>query len=139
VFELAATSFWRTWHSVSSLRIGGEAPAAAPDFPRPGVLGYPAAILVRLETCSSHCASRDRGSLASRIRQIEYGIAENDIQNRFALSLDYALQYGKSFTGLKKLALAGWQVNSITAWQSGKPFTITETGSGDDNPVESDG
>ena len=75
----------------------------------------------------------------TRIRQIEYGVAENDIQNRFALSLDYALQYGKSFTGIKKLALAGWQANTITAWQSGKPFTITETGSGADNPFESDG
>jgi len=75
----------------------------------------------------------------TRIRQIEYGVAENDIQNRFALSLDYALQYGKSFTGVKKFALAGWQVNTITAWQSGKPFTITETGSGADNPIESDG
>jgi hypothetical protein len=75
----------------------------------------------------------------THIRQIEYGVAENDIQNRFALSLDYALQYGKNFNGVKKLALAGWQINSITAWQSGKPFTITETGSGADNPVESDG
>jgi hypothetical protein len=75
----------------------------------------------------------------TRIRQIEYGIAENDIQNRFALSLNYGVQYGKSFTGVKGFALAGWQVNSITAWQSGKPFTITETGSGADNPVESDG
>src|SRR6201998_787989 len=75
----------------------------------------------------------------THIRQIEYGVAENDIQNRFALSLDYALQYGKNFNGVKKLALAGWQVNSIAAWQSGKPFTITETGSGADNPVESDG
>ena len=28
--------------------------------------------------------------------QIEYGIAENDIQNRFALSLNYQFQYGKS-------------------------------------------
>ena len=75
----------------------------------------------------------------THIRQIEYGVAENDIQNRFALSLNYELQYGKNFTGLRKLALAGWQANAITAWQSGKPFTITETGSGADNPVESDG
>ncbi len=75
----------------------------------------------------------------THIRQIEYGVAENDIQNRFALSLNYALQYGKNFTGLKKVALAGWQTNAITAWQSGKPFTITETGSGADDPVESDG
>lgn len=75
----------------------------------------------------------------TRIRQVEYGVAENDIRNRFALSLNYELQFGKTFTGAKRLALAGWQVNSITAWQSGKPFTITETGSGADNPVESDG
>jgi Carboxypeptidase regulatory-like domain len=75
----------------------------------------------------------------THIRQIEYGVAENDIQNRFALSLNYELQYGKNFTGVKKLALAGWQTNAITAWQSGKPFTIIETGSGADNPVESDG
>src|SRR5260370_4718712 len=75
----------------------------------------------------------------TRIRQIEYGIAENDIQNRFALSLNYELQYGKSFTGIKKAVFSGWQANTITVWQSGKPFTITETGSGADNPVEGDG
>ncbi|MDE1177516.1 MAG: TonB-dependent receptor [Edaphobacter sp.] len=75
----------------------------------------------------------------TRIRQIEYGIAENDIQNRFALSLNYELPFGKSFTGMKKVALGGWQMNTITVWQSGKPFTITSTGSGADNPVESDG
>ena len=75
----------------------------------------------------------------NQIRQLEYGVAENDIQNRFALSLNYEFQYGKNFTGVKKLALAGWQTNAITAWQSGKPFTITETGSGADDPVESDG
>jgi hypothetical protein len=75
----------------------------------------------------------------NQIRQIEYGIAENDIQNRFALSLNYELQYGKEFTGVKKALLSGWQVNSIAAWQSGKPFTILSTGAGADNPVESDG
>jgi hypothetical protein len=33
----------------------------------------------------------------------------------------------------------GWQANAISAWQSGKLFTNTQTGSGPDNPVESDG
>jgi hypothetical protein len=76
----------------------------------------------------------------TRIRQIEYGIAENNITNRFALALNYELQYGKEFTGLKKAALGGWQINGIAAWQSGKPFTITNTGgSAGDNPIESDG
>jgi len=75
----------------------------------------------------------------TRIRQIEYGNSENDIQNRFALGLNYELQFGKDFTGVKKALLSGWQANTIVVWQSGKPFTIIETGSGADNPIESDG
>ncbi|NYF50603.1 TonB-dependent receptor [Tunturiibacter gelidoferens] len=72
------------------------------------------------------------------IRATEYGIAETDIQNRFALGLNYELQYGKQFTGAKKLAFSGWSFNTITVWQSGKPFTITSTGSGADNPAGDD-
>jgi hypothetical protein len=64
----------------------------------------------------------------NNIGKIEYGIAENDIHHRFALSLNYALQYGKDFTGLKKLALSGWQTNVIAVWQSGKPFSIVNSG-----------
>jgi hypothetical protein len=70
----------------------------------------------------------------TRIRQFEYANSENDIQNRFALSLNYELQYGKSFTGIKKAALSGWQTNMITVWQSGKPFTVINSGSNIDNP-----
>jgi hypothetical protein len=68
-----------------------------------------------------------------RLRQIEYGIAENDIQNRFALSANYEFQYGKNFTGLKKLALSGYHINTISVWQSGKPFTILNGGGNNDN------
>ncbi len=50
----------------------------------------------------------------TRLRQIEYGIAENDIQNRFALSLNYQFQYGKTWTGIAKEALTGWEINTIT-------------------------
>jgi hypothetical protein len=68
------------------------------------------------------------------IRGTEYGIDENDIQNRFALSLNYDVQWGKEFTGIKKAFLGGWSANMITVWQSGKPFTINNSGSGVDNP-----
>ena len=61
---------------------------------------------------------------------IDYGVAENDIQNRFALSVNYQFQYGKGWHGIEKQALAGWQVNSITVWQSGKPITVINGGSG---------
>ena len=59
-------------------------------------------------------------------------MAENDITNRFALSLNYELQYGKSFTGLKKRVLSGYHFNTISVWQSGKPFDIVNGGGGVD-------
>ncbi|AXC12046.1 Oar protein [Acidisarcina polymorpha] len=68
------------------------------------------------------------------IRGIEYGVAENDIQNRFAIGLNYEIQYGREFTGIKKTAFSGWQINLISAWQSGKPFTVINSGAGVDNP-----
>ena len=65
----------------------------------------------------------------TRTREIEYGNAENDIRNRFALSINYELPF-KNFSGLEKVAFGGWQVNSIVAWQSGKPFSVTNAQSG---------
>jgi hypothetical protein len=73
-------------------------------------------------------------ALPTNIRATEYGNSEDNIQNRFALSLNYEFQYGKEFTGIKKAFLSGWDGNMITVWQSGKPFSIVESGSGADNP-----
>jgi hypothetical protein len=70
----------------------------------------------------------------NEIRQIEYGKADNDIQNRFALSLNYEEQFGKEFTGIKKAVLSGWNTNMIMVWQSGKPFSIVSSGAGADDP-----
>jgi hypothetical protein len=70
----------------------------------------------------------------TRIRQIEYGVAENNIANRFALSLDYEIPFGANFTGIKKYALHGWEINSIAAWQTGKPVSITNGGGSSDGP-----
>ena len=64
----------------------------------------------------------------TRIQQLEYGEAENDIKNRFALSLAYEIPYGKDFHGLKKQIFAGYHINTISVWQSGKPFDITNGG-----------
>ncbi len=64
----------------------------------------------------------------TRIQQLEYGEAENDIKNRFALSLAYEVQYGKEFHGLKKQIFAGYHINTISVWQSGKPFDIVNGG-----------
>ena len=64
----------------------------------------------------------------TRIQQLEYGEAENDIKKRFALSLAYEIPYGKDFHGLKKQAVAGYHINTISVWQTGKPFDITNVG-----------
>jgi outer membrane receptor protein involved in Fe transport len=66
----------------------------------------------------------------TRIRLIDYGIAENDIQNRFALSLNYQFAAGHTFNnGFERFALGGWQMNTISVWQTGKPFSILNSGS----------
>jgi hypothetical protein len=63
----------------------------------------------------------------TNIRKYEYGNAENDIRNRFALSIDYELPFKHFSNRTEKLALGGWQVNSIVVWQSGKNFSITNS------------
>jgi hypothetical protein len=78
-------------------------------------------------------------ALPSNIPAIEYGNTDTAVKNRFAISLNYELQFGKEFTGIKKAALSGWQTNLIGVWQSGRVFSIVSSGSGADNPVESDG
>ena len=79
-------------------------------------------------------------TLPADIRAVEYGTSEDQIHNRFALSLNYQLQYGKEFTGIKKLLVSGWQTNTISVWQTGKPFSIINSGNGGaDNQLEADG
>jgi outer membrane receptor protein involved in Fe transport len=60
----------------------------------------------------------------TRIRALEYGNSDDDIRQRMALSLNYEIPFSKGLTGAKKMALGGWQFNTIAAWQTGKSFTI---------------
>jgi hypothetical protein len=68
----------------------------------------------------------------TRVSQIDYGVAENNIANRFALSLNYQFLSKRQFHGISQFAFGGWQMNTITVWQSGKPFSILNGGSGID-------
>jgi hypothetical protein len=100
-----------------------------------------------LTDISSYSQQGDQGwsnALPTNIRATEYGKADTDIQNRLAVSLNYELQFGKSFTGAKKLAFSGWQANVIGRWQSGKVFSIVESGNNggpgnNDTLLEADG
>jgi hypothetical protein len=63
----------------------------------------------------------------TQVRKIEYGNAENDIRSRFALSINYELPFKNFSNKAEKAVIGGWQVNSIVAWQTGKPVSITNT------------
>jgi hypothetical protein len=76
-------------------------------------------------------------ALPTNIRATEYGNTDTNLQNRFAISVNYELQFGKEFTGIKKIAFTGWQTNLIGSWQSGKVFSIINSGSGAANPLDS--
>lgn len=68
-------------------------------------------------------------------RRADWGSASNDATNRVNLFGTYELPFGpgKNFLNkdslLERYIVGGWQVNGITAIQSGYPFTVSATGS----------
>ena len=70
----------------------------------------------------------------TQIRQIDYGVLANDIGSRFAVSVNYQFAAGHQFTGVNRYLLGGWQFNTISVWQGGKPFTVVNGGTGVDGP-----
>ncbi len=76
-------------------------------------------------------------AIPSLTSTIEYGPSELDVQNRFALMLNYQLPFGQSYTALRGALVKGWQFNAIDVWETGQPFTVTNaspllnTGEGD--------
>jgi len=69
------------------------------------------------------------------LKRFETGSSDLDLRHRFVATSAYELPFGKSSTGLKRTAVAGWQVNGILVWNSGTPFTITDNFTGFGNSV----
>ena len=71
---------------------------------------------------------------------IERFDADFDVRHRFVFSANYELPFGRSLDGVGKAVLAGWQVNGVAFWQTGLPFTVTNstarsnTGANNDRP-----
>jgi len=57
----------------------------------------------------------------------DYGNSDLDVRHRIAGSITYAIPYGNKFNGAKGLALKGWQANTLAYWQTGLPFTVTDS------------
>jgi|CXWL01.1.fsa_nt_gi outer membrane receptor protein involved in Fe transport len=54
--------------------------------------------------------------------EAEWSVSQFDVPNRFVVNYLYELPGPKS--GILKQILGGWQLSGITAFQSGRPFTI---------------
>jgi hypothetical protein len=61
------------------------------------------------------------------IGSYDRGNSDLDIRSRFVAAFNYELPFAKSFQGVMKQAFSGWQVNTIAVWQTGLPFTITDS------------
>ena len=51
--------------------------------------------------------------IPSPSNRFETGNSDLDLRHRFVGTVTYELPFGKNFTGAKKLALAGWQANTV--------------------------
>jgi Carboxypeptidase regulatory-like domain len=67
------------------------------------------------------------GSVPSLIPSLEYGNSTLDVRNRFAVTTNYALPLGAGLTGFKGILAKGWQTNGLYVWDTGMPFSITNS------------
>jgi hypothetical protein len=59
-----------------------------------------------------------------------YGLSDFDRKHRLSVSYRYELPIFKDATGAKALLLRDWAVSGITIFQSGTPFSVTDSGAG---------
>jgi hypothetical protein len=75
----------------------------------------------------TYASAQSYGPSPWDINVYEWGDTQLDIRHRWVLSLNYEIPWGSSLTGLSKGFLYGWQVNTAAFWQSGIPFTVTNS------------
>jgi hypothetical protein len=59
-------------------------------------------------------------------RNYDWGNSDIGFKHKFTIRANYELPFGKSAKGFSKLAIGGWQVNTIAFWQSGQPFSVLD-------------
>jgi hypothetical protein len=63
-------------------------------------------------------------------QQYGRGNSTQDTPNRIAWAVNYQIPFGASLNGFEGAIAKGWGVNLSGAWQSGLPFTVTESSTG---------
>jgi hypothetical protein len=71
--------------------------------------------------------SADPVGLVSGNPGYDYGNSNLDIRHRFAATANYQLPLGRSSKGFEAIAIKDWQVNLLTYWQTGLPFTVEDS------------
>ncbi|MGH9313270.1 MAG: hypothetical protein ACRD1S_08740, partial [Vicinamibacterales bacterium] len=56
---------------------------------------------------------------------LEWSVSDFDVRHRFVANWLWELPFFRGATGAKRALLGGWQLNGITALQSGFPFSVT--------------
>jgi hypothetical protein len=62
---------------------------------------------------------------------LERGLSAFDLRHRFVMSYIYDLPFFKESRGVASILLRGWRWSGIFSAQSGRPFTIVDTGDPD--------
>jgi len=64
------------------------------------------------------------GSILPYNRSYDWGNSDIGIAHRVSFRWNYELPFGKNSSRMMKLAIGGWQMNSLAFWQTGNPFTV---------------
>jgi hypothetical protein len=79
----------------------------------------------------SEAISNDGGdgfaAVPSQIATLEYGNSNLDVRHRISGTFNYALPFGNSLNGFKGVLARGWQANGLVSWNTGMPFSVTNT------------
>jgi hypothetical protein len=72
--------------------------------------------------------AKDYPGVAEEVTNLErdYGTASFDVRHKLALNVIYQIPYEPQNLWLRN-TLGGWQLNTVTIWQSGSPFSVTCT------------
>ena len=60
----------------------------------------------------------------ARALELEWGPSDFDVRHRLAINWLYELPFFRGQSGLAASLLGGWQINGVTALQSGFPFSV---------------
>ncbi|MBN9617731.1 MAG: TonB-dependent receptor [Acidobacteriales bacterium] len=90
-------------------------------------LGYTWARLLDDAESISNNGGNGFGSSAELISAIDYGNGNLDVRQRVTGTFNYTLPFGEGKHGLTGALVKGWQANGLFVWNTGMPFSVTNT------------